>query len=56
MRKKKVQPNMHKELKDFDIKVNPFGELKSSLSIDKINEFLNKHVTDKRVSGQSEEE
>ncbi len=56
MRKKKEQPNVHKELKDFDIKVNHFGELKSSLSIDKINEFLNKHVPDKRVGDQSEEE
>lgn len=56
MRKKKEeQPNVHKDLKDFDIKVNPFGELKSNLSIDRINEFLNKHVPDKRLTDKDED-
>ncbi|MEP7266063.1 MAG: hypothetical protein ABI844_00450 [Saprospiraceae bacterium] len=49
MKKKSVNQKVHKELKDFDIKVNPFGELKSSMNIDDINEFLNKHVPDKRI-------
>jgi hypothetical protein len=52
MPRKKDQPNVHKELKDFDIQINTFGELKSNLSIDKINEFLNKHVPDKRVENE----
>ena len=37
-----------KELDGFDIKVDSFGEVKSNLKIDEINEFLNKNVDDKK--------
>ena len=47
--KKKRKRTVHKELKGFDINVNPFGELESTMDIDKINEFLNKNLEDKKL-------
>ncbi len=49
MAKKKKKPPIHEELKGFDININPFGELESTLDIDKINEFLNKNMKDKKL-------
>ena len=46
----KERRNFHEELEGFDIKVNAFGELESSFDIDKINEFLNEQVDDKKMS------
>ncbi|MCU0347383.1 MAG: hypothetical protein MUC59_10590 [Saprospiraceae bacterium] len=56
----KKQPKVHEELKGFDIKINAFGELKSSLNIERLNQFLNEKVDDiklrDRNSGKEEEE
>ncbi len=47
----------HEELKGFDLKVNPFGEMESTFSIDKLNAFLDKQVDDKKLNqGSGEEE
>ena len=43
------KPKVHKELEGFEIKVNPLGEITSSYSIEQINEFLNRHVRDKKL-------
>ncbi|MCE7993870.1 MAG: hypothetical protein HEP71_17920 [Roseivirga sp.] len=40
---------VNKDLDGFDIKIDSFGEIQSSLPIDKINEFLNKNVDDKKL-------
>jgi len=50
-RKKKEdkQLKVNPELEGFDIKVNSFGELKTTYNIDSINEFLNKNVDDKKL-------
>ncbi|GAA4390280.1 hypothetical protein [Hymenobacter koreensis] len=56
------KPRVHKELEGFEIKVNPLGEITSSYSIEQINEFLNRHVRDKKLVnrdgqfGEKEEE
>lgn len=47
--KKKEKPTVNKELEGFNVEIDSFGELKSSFSIDKINEFLNKNVEDKKL-------
>jgi hypothetical protein len=59
MAKKKVilpptdeKPRVHKELDGFDIKINSFGEISSSINIEKLNEFLNRHVDDKKLRSQ----
>lgn len=37
------------ELDGLKVNINPFGEIQNSLSIDKINDFLNKNVDDKKL-------
>ena len=46
---KKKKPTVNPDLEGFNIEIDSFGELKSSYSIDKINEFLNKNVEDKKL-------
>jgi hypothetical protein len=48
-KKKEEDPKVHEELKGFKMEINSFGEISSSFSIDKINEFLNKNVEDKKL-------
>ncbi|CAH0996591.1 hypothetical protein EMA8858_02723 [Emticicia aquatica] len=56
MAKKKIEdtttpekPRVHKDLNGFDIKINSFGEIQMSYDIEKINQFLNKTVDDKKL-------
>lgn len=57
---KKLQDNneaeSHGDLKGFNMSIDEFGQMKSSLSIDKLNDFLNKNVEDKKLSEASREE
>lgn len=48
--KNKPKPKVHKELKGFDISIDQFGEIKSNMNIEKINEFLNENVDDKKLA------
>ena len=49
--KKKVIKKSTKKnpLKNYQINVNEFGEIKTNLDIDAINEFLDEHVEDKKL-------
>lgn len=47
--KSKKKSKVHKDLEGFEIKVNEHGEIISNYSIDKINDFLNKNVDDKKL-------
>ena len=47
--KDKKKPSVNEELEGFDIRIDSFGEIKSTFDIDKINEFLNKNVEDKKL-------
>ncbi len=51
-RKKKItpSPDIHKDLQGFNIKINEFGEIKSTFSIEKLNSFLNEKVDDKKIN------
>ena len=40
----------HPDLGIFDISVTKFGEIEGSMSIDKINKFLDQNVKDKKLS------
>jgi hypothetical protein len=46
---KRDKPKVNNELDGFDIRIDSFGEIKSTLDIDKINKFLNRHVDDKKL-------
>lgn len=43
------KPKVNPELDGFDIQINSFGEIKTTFDIDKINDFLNKNVDDKKL-------
>ena len=47
--KEDKKPSINSELEDFDLKIDTFGQLQTSYNIDKINEFLNKNVDDKKL-------
>ena len=47
--KKKGKPRVNKELEGFDIEIDAFGEIKTNYDINKINEFLNRKVDDKKL-------
>lgn len=49
-KKQKDKPKVNPELEGFDIKINSFGEIQTNFKIDKINEFLNKNVEDKKLA------
>jgi hypothetical protein len=53
-KKKDTDPKVHDELKGFKMQINSFGEISSSFSIDKINEFLNKNVEDKKLKDRDD--
>jgi hypothetical protein len=40
---------VHKDLTGLDISIDQFGEIKSNMNIEKINEFLNQNVDDKKL-------
>ncbi len=47
--KKDDNPKVNADLEGFKMNINTFGEISSSFSIDKINEFLNNNVDDKKL-------
>lgn len=47
--KKDDNPRVNADLEGFKMSINSFGEISSSFSIDKINEFLNSNVDDKKL-------
>ncbi len=55
-KKDKKQAEVHEDLKGFDIRIDPFGNLESNLSIDELKSFLDKNVDDKKLRERSSEE
>lgn len=47
-------PQVNKSLKGYNIEINEFGEIKSNFNIDKLNDFLNKKLQDKKLVTQEE--
>lgn len=54
--KEEKKPKVNKELDGLDIKVNSLGEIITNYNIDKINEFLNKTVDDKKLRDREEDQ
>lgn len=46
----KPKPKVHKELNGFDVTIDQFGEIRANMNIEKINEFLDKNVDDKKLA------
>ena len=49
--KDKAEPKakVHQDLSGFEVSINEFGEIRGNMNIEKINEFLNKNVDDKKL-------
>lgn len=45
----KKKPDVSNELEGLEIRINSLGEIQSTLDINKINEFLDTHVEDKKL-------
>jgi hypothetical protein len=52
MKKKKKEElaETHPDLKGLNIRVNEFGEITTNISLEKINDFLDKNVVDKKLN------
>lgn len=53
-KKERESPKVNKQLDGFDIKINSFGEIVTSYDLDKINDFLDKNVEDKKLKHRSD--
>jgi hypothetical protein len=52
----KKKPKVHKDLDGFEMSIDSFGEIHSSLRIEKLNEFLDKNVDDKKLAEREDYE
>lgn len=52
--KKEESPKVHKDLEGFKMNIDSFGEISSSFPIDKLNEFLNNNVEDKKLKDRED--
>ncbi len=52
----KPKPRVHKELEGLEVSIDTFGEISSNMNIEKINEFLNKNVDDKKLAEREDYE
>jgi hypothetical protein len=50
-KKKEDKPQVNPALKGFDIQINEFGEISSSFGVERLNDFLDKKVDDKKFRG-----
>jgi hypothetical protein len=54
--KQKGKPEVHKDLKGFDIRVNSFGEIESDMDLAAINRFLDNQEKKESLSRMKTEE
>jgi hypothetical protein len=52
----KPKPKVHKDLQGLDIIIDQFGEIKANMNIEKLNEFLDKNVDDKKLAERDDYE
>ena len=43
------KPRVHRDLDGLEVSIDTFGEIRSNMNVEKINEFLNKNVDDKKL-------
>lgn len=53
----KKAPKVHPELEGFELNIDSFGQIVSSIDRDKINQFLDKHLPeDKKLQNNTDED
>lgn len=53
-KEKDKKPKVNSKLEGFDVKIDRFGEIKTTFDIDKINSFLNEEVEDKKLKDRED--
>lgn len=53
---KKDEAQVDPELKGLEIRVNEFGEIVTNLSVDRLNDFLDRKVVDRKLKEKMEKE
>lgn len=48
------KPQVHKDLEGFEIKIDKFGEIQQNLNVEKLNDFLNENVDDKKLRDKND--
>ncbi len=48
--KKKDKAEVHKEIEGLELSIDEFGEIKMNKSQEELNQFLDKHVEDKKLN------
>jgi len=48
------KPQVHKDLEGLEVEINEFGEIKTNMSADRLNEFLNENVDDKKLRDRTD--
>lgn len=59
MKKKKTkieEAQVNPELRGLDIRVNEFGEIISNVSVEKLNDFLDRNVADKKLEEKKQKD
>ena len=51
---KKRKPRVHSQLEGFEVSIDQFGELKSSMPIEKLNKFLDENVPDNKLDDRED--
>jgi hypothetical protein len=51
---KKRKPRVHSQLEGFELSIDQFGELKSSMPIEKLNKFLDENVPDNKLDDRED--
>lgn len=54
-KKNTPKPRVHQELDGFEVSINEFGEIRANMNVEKINEFLDRNVDDKKLTDREEE-
>ncbi len=49
-KKNKNKPRIHDDLRGFNIRIDEFGQVKTTMSQEQLNQFLNEKVEDKKFS------
>ena len=53
-KEEKRDPKVHEDLKGFEFKIDKFGEITNTKTVDELNKFLNKNVKDKKLKGRKD--
>jgi hypothetical protein len=51
---KEGKPQVHEDLQGFEMKINEFGQIITNTPIEKLNNFLNKNVEDKKLKDRED--